>query len=174
MTLRGEASLADDLDLSRRARLNFWHAAIALDPSPDADGLPAVADLGSAKRGPVLDPDHDGEATRVRVIDAKVEERRRSGAGRRETCTCYATANGCHASDCAPGLLPGERAGAGEGSGVDTGRLLNGGTCTGGCYRSQYKENGSCAFHSDPFQLVGTQHQALADTRQVPTHGFYG
>ncbi len=158
-------SLAHHPNLGRRAGEDFGYAAIAAHQSSDADRLAAVSHLGSSKRAAVLNPNHDGEATRVWVVQADVEERRRSVARRGEACADYRATDRGHASNGSPRLLPADRAAAGDGARGGGGRLGSRTTADSrnGCNGKQQSKEAS---HVGPFQPVVPKLRQTADNFQ--------
>lgn len=138
-------SLAQHPNLGRRTRKDFGDPAIAAYESSDADRPQAVPHLRSSKRAAVLDPNHDCEAMRVWVVQADVEERRRSVARRGEAGADYGATDRGHASNGSPRLLPADRAAAGDGARGGGGRLGSRTAADGrnGCNRKQQSREAS-------------------------------
>ncbi len=158
-------SLAQHPNLGRRTRKDFGDPAIAAYESSDADRPQAVPHLGSSKRAAVLDPNHDCEATRIWVVQADVEERRRSVARRGEAGADYGATDRGHASNGSPRLLPADRAAAGDGGRGGGGRLgsRTAADSRNGCHGKQQRKEAS---HEGPFQSVVPELRQTGDNLQ--------
>lgn len=161
------SSLAHYPNLRGRARDDFRAAAIAADQASDADGLAAVPHLWPSEGAAVLDPDHHGEASRVRVVHADVEKRRRASAGRGKPRSGNASTDGRYAADSVPGVLPRDRATATDGARRRESWLLSSRASAPGRYRSDYEDKGGGLPQVDPFRLMGTQfHRSAVEVQE--------
>jgi hypothetical protein len=147
--------LTHDSNLRWRARDDLRAALVAAYRAADADALAAVTHLWPPEGAAVLDPDHDREASGVRVVHADVEERRRACAGRGKACASYPASNRCDAPDGAPGFLPGDGTTARDGAPRGRNRTLRRGAGAPSRYRSDDQRNNGDLPQDDPFRLIG-------------------
>jgi hypothetical protein len=142
-----ELQLANDPDLADRAGDDLRYPLITAHEAVHTDGVAAIPHLGTPECAAVLDPDQHGKSTRVRIVDAQVEEGGRAVAGCCKACSGDASLDGRDSADHAGGPLPADCPAACERS-LGT-RRCNAGGCSSDGNRGRC---GDDTKSKDPFQ----------------------